>query len=63
MSGPLPFNADAEPAKIDGQDTHFKAGSIGKPRGVVFDGDLTGWGTKAGLSYSDAIVAKSESNS
>ena len=35
----------AWPAKIDGQDTHFKAGSIGKPRGVVFDGDLTGWGT------------------
>ena len=33
------------PAKIDGQDTHFKSGSIGKPRGVVFVGDLTGWGT------------------
>jgi cytolysin (calcineurin-like family phosphatase) len=35
----------AWPAKIDGQDTHFKGGPVGKPRGVVFVGDLTGWGT------------------
>ena len=33
------------PAQIAGQDTHFKGGAIGKPRGVVFVGDLTGWGT------------------
>jgi len=33
------------PSKIDGSDTHFKGGTIGKPRGVAFVGDLTGWGT------------------
>ncbi len=33
------------PAQIDGQDTGFKGGPIGKPRGVMFVGDLTGWGT------------------
>ena len=38
-------NTGSWPAKIDGQDTHFKGGAIGKPRGVVFTGDLTGWGT------------------
>jgi cytolysin (calcineurin-like family phosphatase) len=33
------------PSQIGGQDTHFKGGPIGKPRGVAFVGDLTGWGT------------------
>jgi cytolysin (calcineurin-like family phosphatase) len=33
------------PTQISGQDTHFKGGPIGKPRGVAFVGDLTGWGT------------------
>jgi cytolysin (calcineurin-like family phosphatase) len=33
------------PASIDGTDTHFKGGAIAPPRGVVFVGDLTGWGT------------------
>jgi cytolysin (calcineurin-like family phosphatase) len=33
------------PASIAGTDTHFKGGPIAPPRGVVFVGDLTGWGT------------------
>lgn len=38
-------NGGTWPATIDGQATHFKGGAIAKPKGVVFVGDLTGWGT------------------
>jgi cytolysin (calcineurin-like family phosphatase) len=33
------------PGSINGHTTHFVGGPIAEPRGVVFVGDLTGWGT------------------
>ncbi len=33
------------PSKIGGADTGFAGGAIAAPRGVVFTGDITGWGT------------------
>ncbi len=33
------------PGKINGVSTGFVGGEIAEPRGVVFTGDLTGWGT------------------